>query len=160
MDTTSLQDKIAKIYELANKGGTDGEKAAAKASIDRLLRKYNLKDDYVKNAKKIVFSIKYSTNLDLFLFNTLVDYFFPNKEYQGYRSAIHNKHISIEMEYIDFIQLDCAYAYFKMDMGKKFKTECHPIISKCRTNKTKNKRRVELQNEFFSNYIARLLWSS
>lgn len=37
-----LKNKIAKIYELVNRGATDGERQAAKNQLDKLMKKYNL----------------------------------------------------------------------------------------------------------------------
>jgi hypothetical protein len=150
---TPTHDKISKVYELANKGATDGEKEAAKRALDRLMKKYNLTEEYIKNMHLKFYNFSYSTNLDLALFNQLVEYFFRDKDYSGYKSTTGGKHIVFKLEYLDYIQLDCAYAYFRTHMGKQFKKHCHPILSKCRTNRTKTKRRAELQSEFFSKYV-------
>ena len=34
-----IKDKIAKIYELVNRGATEGERAAAKNLLDKLMKK-------------------------------------------------------------------------------------------------------------------------
>ena len=38
----SIKEKITKIYELVNHGATEGERAAAKKALDRMMSKYSL----------------------------------------------------------------------------------------------------------------------
>ena len=40
-------------------------------------------------------------------------------------------------------------------MNAEFRKFCLPLIAKCRTTKTKNKRRAELQKTFFSQYVMK-----
>jgi hypothetical protein len=43
--TNEIRAKIAKVYELVNNGATEGERAAAKAAMDRFIDKYKLTPD-------------------------------------------------------------------------------------------------------------------
>lgn len=40
-------------------------------------------------------------------------------------------------------------------MNREFKKHCVPLIKKCRTAKTKNERRANLQKTFFGQYVVK-----
>lgn len=151
--TNEIQDKIAKVYALVNSGATEGEKQAAKAALDRLMRKYKIDEDYVKNINLKFYDFQYSTMLDLMLFMQLIEFYFPNKEFKGYKSTNGGKRIVYKLEYLEYVQIDCSYHYFKIHMSKQFKIHCAPHIARCRTNKTRNEKRKLLQEAFFGKYI-------
>lgn len=151
----SVQDKISKVYELVNRGATEGEKIAAKRALDRLMRKYNLDESYLKSIGLKKYSFSYQTNLDLRLFSQLMEFFFRDKNYSGYKETDGFRKIIINLEYLDYIQIDCAYGYFRMHMKKEFQKHCLPDLKRCRTNKTKNAKRKELQDLFFRTYVIK-----
>jgi hypothetical protein len=149
----SVQDKIQKVYELVNRGATEGEKIAAQRALDRLMRKYNLDESYLKSIGLKKYSFSYQTNLDLELFAQLMHFFFKDKGHQLYKSNLGGKRIVVKLEYLDYIQIDCAYGYFKPHMKKQFELHCLPLIRRCRTTKTKNAKRKQLQDLFFRKYV-------
>jgi hypothetical protein len=151
----NYHDKIAKICELVKNGATEGEKNAAQTALDKLLKKYNLNSDYIDTISERNYEFKYATNLDLQLFMQLHDYFFKGKSFKAQRRTMSQKRIIIALEYIDWVTISCAYEYFKPHMNKEFRKICIPAIKKCRSAKTKNARRKELQESFFGFYVVK-----
>ena len=50
---------------------------------------------------------------------------------------------------------DISYSYFKPHLNQQWRKHGLPVVNRCRTTKTKNKRREAMQNTFFSLYIIR-----
>lgn len=148
----SLKDKIAKIYALVNQGATEGERAAAKKALDRLLSKYQLAGENLELIAKKVYVFKYKTELDVMLMSRLIAFFMPNE--CGTRSPW-AKVLKITLFYEDWVTLDCTYAYFRKHMAGQWKTHCLPVVNRCRTAKTRNKKRAELYPAFFTEYAIR-----
>lgn len=150
--TDEIRDKIAKVYELV-KRGEQGEQQAAEKALERLLKKYNLSPDQVAKIHLKMYRFKYATDLDKRLLLQLLTYFFEgkHKSYTLYTGIV--KEIGIEMEYLDYVQIECAYEYFKRHMNQQWREFALPLVNKKRTAKTKNKYRKELQDVFFSKYV-------
>ena len=153
--TNENKDKITKIYELVKRGATEGEKQAAEIALNKLLKKFNLTDEFLATIHLREYEFKYATQLDLDLFQQLHLYFFKERKFEASKSTLGRKSIFINFEYIDWVLFSTAYEYFKRHMNLEFKKFCVPLIKKCRTNKTKNARRVELQKVFFSQYVIK-----
>ena len=149
---TEIKDKIAKVLELANRG-IDGEKDAAKNALDRLMKKYNLSDEDLAKIKLTIYSFKYKTKLDMDLFQQILRYFWKGKHFQIFQKTCGVRELSVELEYLDWVTLDSAYEYFRRHAADQFKQFCLPHIKRCRTTKTKNAKRDELQTAFFSKYV-------
>lgn len=147
-----IKDKIAKVLELANRG-IEGEKDAAKKALDRLMKKYGLSDEDLSRIKLKNYFFSYKTNIDMMLFQQLVSYFFREKHFSGDRRTYPKKEIRLEMEYLDWVTLDSSYEYFRRHAAAQFKEFCLPHIKRCRSTKTKNAKREELQTAFFSKYV-------
>ena len=152
MMNTEIKDKIAKVLELANRG-VDGEKDAAKTALNRLMKKYNLSDEDLSKIKLTMYYFKYKTNLDKMLFGQLVNYFFKDQNFTIYQNNLRGKDLNIEMEYLDYVTLSCSYEYFRAHAAKQFNEFCLPHVKRCRSTKTKNAKRAELQDAFFSRYV-------
>lgn len=150
-----LKDKISKIYELVKRGATEGEKSAAELALNKLLKKHNLTEEFIKTMHLKEYEFKYATNLDLELFKQLHQYFFEGRAFEASSSTLGGKTIYISFEYLDYVLFSSAYEYFKRHMNAEFKRHCVPLIKKCRSTKTKNARRVKLQDIFFSQYIMK-----
>lgn len=148
-----LKDKISKIYELVKRGSTAGEKAAAELALDKLLKKHNLTEEFIKTMHLKKYEFKYATSLDLMLFKQLHHFFFEGKEFNACKSTLGRKSIFISFEYLDWVLFSSAYEYFKRHMNTEFKKVCVPLIKKCRSTKTKNERRAKLQSTFFGQYV-------
>lgn len=149
---TEIKDKIAKVLELANRG-IDGEKDAAKNALDRLMKKYNLSDEDLSKIKLTKYFFKYKTNLDMMMFQQILKYFFVGKNFRVVRYTSGQKSLAVELEYLDYVTIDSAYEYFRRHAADQFKQFCLPHIKRCRTTKTKNAKRNELQDAFFSRYV-------
>lgn len=148
-----LKDKISKIYELVKRGATEGEKKAAEIALNKLLHRHNLTEDFIKTMYLKEYEFKYATNLDLWLFKQLHEYFFKGKQFDASKSTLGQKTIYISFEYLDWVLFHSAYEYFKKHMNSEFKRVCVPLIKKCRSTKTKNERRLNLQQAFFGRYV-------
>jgi hypothetical protein len=148
-----LKDKISKIYELVQRGATDGEKNAAELALNKLLKRHNLTEEFIKTMYLKEYEFKYATKLDLLLFMQLHEYFFKGKKFDASKSTLGRKSIFISFEYLDWVLFSSAYEYFKRHMNAEFKKVCVPLIKKCKTTKTKNSRRDRLQQTFFGQYV-------
>ncbi len=144
--TDRVKEKLAKVYELV-KRGEKGETKAAKAALSDVNLDSVLRKEY---------NFKYKTKLDQWLFVQLVDYFFENK-YKGqiYKYTYHCKELSLSMEYLDYVTLECAYEYFRRHMAGEWKKVSAKELARKRTARTKNKRRKELQEVFFNIYVQK-----
>ncbi len=153
--TDEIKSKIAKVYELVRRG-EQGEQQAAEKALQRLLSKYNLSEEEVAKMHLKEYVFKYATDLDKRLLCQLFEYFFKDK-YNGklYICTWRVKEISVEMEYLDYIQMESAYGYFKRHLNAQWRKFALPLIKRYRTLKSKNKRRQELQDAFFSRYIIK-----
>lgn len=147
-----IKDKISKVLELANHG-IDGEKDAAQKALNRLMEKYNLSDEDLAKIKLKKYSFKYKTKLDMALFQQLLGYFWKGRSFNIYQRTFGAKELSVELEYLDWVTLDSAYEYFRRHAAAQFNEFCLPHVKRCRTTKTKNAKRDELQNAFFSRYV-------
>ena len=96
--TPEQQDKIQKVYELV-KRGVSGEKGAAQAALDRLMKKYNLSAEQIQNITFKEYRFKYSQNTELMLFGTLFKYFFPDRQMKASRDTWDVREIAIKLEY-------------------------------------------------------------
>lgn len=150
--TQEQKDKIAKVYELVNRGEA-GEKEAAKKALDRLMKKYNLNDADIEGIKLTKYQFKYSNNLEQWLLSTIVTFFLDKDNVKAYRKTYKVREVVLALEYLDFIVVESAYGYFRKHMMAQYKKMVLPQVNRCRTVKTKNARRAELQEIFFSNYV-------
>lgn len=148
---TEIKDKIAKVLELANRG-IEGEKDAAKNALDRLMKKYNLSDEDLAKIKLTKYFFKYKTNLDMMMFQQLLKYFL-GRNFRVVRCTSGQKSLAVELEYLDWVTIDSAYEYFRRHAADQFSKFCLPHVKRCRTIKTKNAKRAELQEAFFSKYV-------
>ena len=65
------------------------------------------------------------------------------------------KEVAIQMPYLDWVTLDSAYGYFKPHLNQQWRKHGLPVVNLCQTTKTKNKRRIEMQDSFFKLYVVR-----
>lgn len=150
--TEETRTKLAKIYELVNRG-EGGEKEAAKLALDRLIKKHNLSEMDIETILMKKYCFKYSNDLEIWLFQRILSYFFPSKSFELIKRTTGARQIEGSFEYLDYVVISTAYEYFRKHMMVQYKEIVYPQVKRCRTVKTKNKRREELQNLFFSKYI-------
>jgi hypothetical protein len=152
--TEEVRKKVEKVYRLVN-NGVQGEKDAAKAALDRLMKKYNLNDKDIESIAIKIYSFKYSNNMDLMLLGQLMNYFFKDKNIKAYKHTYGIREVRISLEYMDYVLLSSSYEYFRRHMKAQFKELCAKEINRRRSAKTKNKRRAELQDVFFRTYAIK-----
>ena len=155
MINDKVKEKITKVYELV-KRGVAGEQQSAEKMLKKLLEKYNISEAELNSIDEKKYYFKYASNLDEWLLIQLIEYFFKEKEYKLYRVKNRGvKEITIQMPYLDWVTLDSAYGYFKPHLNQQWRKHGLPVVNRCRTTKTKNKRREEMQETFFKLYVAR-----
>jgi len=155
MINDKVKEKITKVYELV-KRGVAGERQSAEKMLKKLLEKYNISEAELNSIDEKNYYFKYASNLDEWLLIQLIEYFFKEKNYKLYRikdSGV--KEIAIQMPYLDWVTLDSAYGYFKPHLNQQWRKHGLPVVNRCRTTKTKNKRREAMQATIFSLYIIR-----
>ncbi|MDO5608273.1 MAG: hypothetical protein Q4G08_07460 [Capnocytophaga sp.] len=150
--TDEIKQKLAKVYELVRRG-EQGEQQAAEKALKRLVEKYNITDDELSKIQLKNYAFKYASELDKRLLLQLFTYFFGEKYNKFYSNTWHAKEIEINMEYLDYIQIETAYGYFKPHMNKEWRKHGLPQLTRFRKAKNKNARRKELQDAFFSKYV-------
>ena len=155
MINDKVKEKITKVYELV-KRGVAGERQSAEKMLKKLLEKYNISEAELNSIDEKNYYFKYASNLDEWLLIQLIEYFFKEKNYKLYRIKYSGvKEIAIQMPYLDWVTLDSAYGYFKPHLNQQWRKHGLPVVNRCRTTKTKNKRREAMQKTFFNLYIIR-----
>lgn len=147
-----LKDKIEKIYRLVNGGTTEGERAAARKALDRILKSYNLDDSILNDLELREYWFSYTSNNEKLLLVAIV------RKMIGDRTGLMSirpwtKQFRITLKYIDWVTVDSAYAYFRRHMKVQWKKVVKPVLDKCRKAKTKRIRREELDLLFIGKYI-------
>ena len=150
--TEETRVKLSKIYELVIRG-EGGEKQAAKLALDRLIKKHNISEMDIKSILLKKYCFKYSNDLEIWLFQAILSFFFPCKSFELSKRTTGARQIEGSFEFLDYVVVSTAYEYFRKHMMVQYKDIVHPQVKRCRTPKTKNKRRKELQYLFFSKYI-------
>lgn len=148
----SIKDKLAKVYALVQQGSA-GEKQAAKAALDRLMKKYNINDEYVKTINERFYKFTYSLELDKYLMSRLIKFLLRKDDIPAYVDTNGKRAIVLKLEYLDWVTLDCAYDYFRKHMRGEYKRLVTPQVNRCRTAKTKKARKEQLEDIFFSKYV-------
>lgn len=152
--TQELKDKLAKIYALVQHGGTEGEKAAAKHQLDKMLKKYNLEGLDLDSIEKSTRYFTFTSELERSLFGQLVKKFCPEEEiYRKVVGGKKTKTLVLDLNHLNFIELSSSYEYFRRHMNLQWKKTALPVISRKRTVKTKNKSREQLQVAFLGKYL-------
>ena len=148
-----LKQKLAKVYELV-KRGTEGEKDAARKALDKMLAKYNLEGIDLESIDKSKYHFKYSTDMEVSLIARLAKTVLNDANCidSAYRLTGSVKEVVLQLTYLDYITLTASYEYFRRHMKAQWIIFCAPHIRRCRTNKTRNKKRNELKDVFFSIY--------
>lgn len=157
----SIKRRFAYLYHLAERGATEGEKKAARKAMERLIVKYDIDNMNLDELHLQEYAFKYSSQLEHRLLVRLciviieID---PHehgvlrtwKEVDG--NWIACREIILKLSDLDYITLECAYEYFRRHMNKEWKRTALPILKRCRKAKTRNKKREQLQVEFFQQY--------
>lgn len=144
---------LEKLRRLAERGATEGERAAARAGMQRIISKYNLDDDVEDYFTEKEYRFKYSTNLENRLFVRLLAIFTDKSSADGKLDTWGVREICIKLTREEYITIQASYEYFRAHMRGQWNKVCLPLIQKKRKAKTKTALRKELEPVFFTRYI-------
>lgn len=155
----TIKTKLEKLYTLAQRGATPGEQQAAKAALDRLMKKYNLSDDALLAIELRDYEFTFNSKRAYELLIRIIKHFEPQvlerpkfRVHDGWRTR---NILRFQMKHIEWVTIDCAYEYYRRHMDKQWKAHCAPHVKRCRTTKGKNKRREQLLPHFMTEYLIR-----
>lgn len=150
--TEDIRSKLEKIYELVNWGATEGERAAAKKALDRIIDKHNITEDELDsiNLKNYVF--KYATNIEMHLLGAILLVLVTDGLKNSSRG---NKRVNSKLNYMDWITVESAYEYFRRHMKKEWNWVCVPELNKCRKPKTRREKRAKIEEIFLTEYLVK-----
>jgi hypothetical protein len=149
--TDALKDKLAKLMAIVERGGTEAEKKAASLLIERLLNKHNIDEAQLNSIHLKAYEFKFVSLCQQWLIVAVAKYF--NRECIKGMKRRHYKRLTILLRYEDWVNIECAYEYFRRHMNGEYKKTVMPILRNCRTPKIRRKMKGELDEIFFSNYI-------
>lgn len=153
--TQELKEKLAKLYEMVQRGATDNEKDVARKLLDKLLAKHNLEDIDPSMLDKERHYFTYTSSTEVQLFLRLVA-FLLELDYQTVCSSIRSRRRLIALvSYSDYITLEASYEYFRRHMKAQWERFCAPELAKCRKAKTRNAKRKQLQAAFEAEYFLK-----
>jgi hypothetical protein len=149
--TDNVKDRLRKIYELVERG-VDGEKDAAKAALDKLMKKYNITEDQLNNLSLNEYPFKWSTDMEMWLLQQIMIVFVGSEIIKSLRRKTWKKEVHATLTYEHWVTIECAYEYFRRHMKAEWKRIVLPELQKCRKEKTKARKRKEMKDLFFSQY--------
>ncbi len=147
--TDKLRERLSKIYTLVNQGATEGERAAAKAALDRIIEAHNIDESELETIHLKKYRFTFISEPELQLLCAIVKTFTEAFS----RLLKGKKYIVASLNHLEYITIDCAYQYYRRHMKKQWQKISVPELAKCRKLKTKAKRRKELQHLFVQRYI-------
>lgn len=157
-----LKDKLAKVYALVEGGATEGERAAARKALDRIIARYGIDEKKVQELGTQLREFAYTSKLEMWLCNRLLlhllginqgDVFLRTQKFVGF-GVIRCKRVVCKLSYIDFVLMETAYEYFRRHMKAQWKKVCEPLIKKTK-KASRAKKRLKLEPAFFSEYIIK-----
>ena len=144
-----LRARLDALYELIERGATEGERQAAKNALDRIIKKHKI--DPREGCKKTWYAFPYTWMLELELLCHILRKMTPTARMFG-RYPPARKCIVI-MQYEDYVVASCAYAYFRRHMRAQWKKVCAPKLKRFRNAKNRDKRKAVLEGHFLPTYI-------
>lgn len=147
-----LRSKLAKVYELVNRGATDGEREAAKKALDRIIEKYNIDESMLSEIELKKYKFTYGSEIEKELLALIIKFFAPHAFEKTFRGT---KYLLSSMVYTDWVLIESAYEYFRRHAKQQWLKLCSKEVARCRKAKTKNKRRKQLQELFITQYAIK-----
>lgn len=144
-----LKDKIAKIMELINRGATDGEKAAAKKALERIIKAHNIDESQLSSVMYKEYEFRFSSLIELELLASIIRIFIDLKS-PGSRT--HHKRVRFSLLYEQWVTVECSYEYFRRHMRKQYYLVVTPQLKKTRKAKTRRELKAILDDIFISDY--------
>ncbi len=149
----TIQDKLAKIYKLVQQGATEGERAAAKKALDRIMKKYNLDPEMLKTLELKERIFKYVSTNERVLLTMIIRFMVADKVQLTWITDL--RQIRCQLKYEDWVTVEASYEYFRRHMLTQWKKLVKPRLFVCRKAKTKRKLRVILDDVFVEQYIIK-----
>ena len=125
--TENIKDKLSKILTLAQRG-VGGEKKSAQLTLDRLMKKYNVTEDELRDDVKSEYIFKYRTKNEYLLLIQIV-YMVEDGTF-GRSFKYKNKRISFELTKVQFIEVSCFYSSYKEALKKELALVFQAFIQK------------------------------
>ncbi len=157
-----ISNKLAKIHELINRAGSDGEKAAAQNALDRIVAKHNITAEQLNNLDKNNYTFTYTSVLELWLFSRLNLVFLGDRNNDRICKRLYDHNLGKAIKqlvayytYEEYITIECSYEYFRRHMGKEWRRVSKLQIASKKKPKTKNKSRKQLQDVFANAYFIK-----
>lgn len=147
-----IQDKLTKILELVNSGATEGERQAATLALNRIMLKYNISEEALKSIDQKNYTFGCCTWMEEQL---LIHIMKMQSESMFSSAAKGSKKVYIPLTYMQYVDIDCRYEYYRRHLKQQWKTLCEPQLKKCRKPKTKNLLRSKLQMIFITQYLIK-----
>jgi hypothetical protein len=148
--TPEVKEKLKKVYALVNGGATEGERAAAQKALDKILEKYNINAADLESIDKDWHLLTYTTEMEWMLIFRLARTVISKPDFS---SVPGKKRLGVLVTYFDWVTLSSAYEYFRRHMKAQWVKFCAPHVARCRTTKTRNAKRKQLQEIFFGKYV-------
>lgn len=160
--TDNIRQRIAKVQELVARGGTEGEKTAARAALDRLVKTHNLSEDALVNIELAPRFFNYKWKPEQQLFWRIIRHVVGNEsaadqikstDWCPDRPLVRGKYLRVLLNYADYVIASCAYEYFRRHMKAQWDKHTKTELSRCRKEKTRRQKRISLEPAFLNRYI-------
>lgn len=151
MITPEIKQKLSKVYALVNRGSTEGEKAAAQKALEKMLEKYQLEGIDLEELARNRYHFTYTTNMEIKLMEAILNVLIEDNNW-GKDASYGRNRLNVSLTYLDYVTVSAAYGYFRKHMKAEWNKVCAKQIKRCRTAKTRNAKRAELQAEFLIRY--------
>ena len=156
-EKTKLLKRIAAIKQLIARGATEGERQAAEKALDRIINSHGLNRAEITGEDRQWHKFKYSSELDKKLIIRLVRFFLNDGdgvlEDHAELDTWGVREVRLRLDYFDWVTIYASYEYFRRHMKKQWQLTGAKVVARCRKTKTKNAKRKELQEIFFSQYV-------
>jgi hypothetical protein len=152
--TPEIRARLAKVYELVRRGATAGERAAAQLALDRLIDRHNLHGVDLDSLDKNEYYFTYGSKMECELLFRIIRFFTDTtpEALRAYRTR-GTRTLGMLFTYLDYITVEAAYGYFRRHMRSQWAQTCARDVKRCRTDKSRAKRRARLQELFFTQYL-------
>ncbi|WP_020403764.1 hypothetical protein [Gracilimonas tropica] len=161
--TDQIQKRFASLIRLAERGATEGEKAAARKAMERLQMKYDFDSLNLDELLRSEYCFTWTSNIEIKLFIVLCKYFLNREDFivekRNWREEngelYEARELAIKLDQMEYITIECAYEYFRRHMNSEWKRLIIPKLNRCRKARTRKAKKETLEPLFFEQYIIR-----
>ncbi len=150
----NIRDRIEKVYALVNQGATEGERIAARHQLAKILKRYNIDEESIKQPSLKSYFFPYrnymeSTLLMIIMEYLRIDHSQGKRHWRKWRNGVAYRfnYIELPLTYETYIECDCMYQYFRRHMRGEYE--------KVRTNFKRRKRQRDNEFIFVSQYTIK-----